>query len=97
MTSEKLIQVFTFYRQELAGRGISPEQLEDYHSTGTELEADASLYHLAYMCDEAIVLVRDGRQEKAFRWLGFIQGVLFSEGIFTLDDLKNHSRPDMQL
>lgn len=32
------------------------------------------------------------RREKAMRWLGFIQGVLWTMGIFTLDELKEQSR-----
>lgn len=32
------------------------------------------------------------KREKAHRWLGFIQGVLWMAGRFTLDDLKEHSR-----
>jgi hypothetical protein len=30
-------------------------------------------------------------REKAHRWLGFIQGVLWMAGVFTLDELKEHS------
>ena len=32
------------------------------------------------------------KREKAHRWLGFIQGVLWMAGCFTLDELKEHSR-----
>jgi hypothetical protein len=31
------------------------------------------------------------KREKAHRWLGFIQGVLWMSGVFTLDELKEHS------
>jgi hypothetical protein len=42
------------------------------------------------------------KREKAMRWLGFIQGVLWMSGTFTLDELKEHSRrcsddPDLRL
>lgn len=33
----------------------------------------------------------DGSEAKAMRWLGFCQGVLIQRGMFTLEDLKNHS------
>jgi hypothetical protein len=33
------------------------------------------------------------RIEKAFRWLGFIQGVLYAHGLATVDELKNMNRP----
>jgi len=47
------------------------------------------------MCEEARNnLIPAGRVEKAMRWLGFVQGVLFCFNDFTIDQLKDHSRPD---
>jgi len=34
----------------------------------------------------------DGSENKAMRWLGFMQGALYAEGEFDLDELKEHSR-----
>lgn len=34
----------------------------------------------------------DGSEKKAMRWLGYMQGVLVMSGIFTLDQVKEHSR-----
>ena len=34
----------------------------------------------------------DGSEKKAMRWLGFMQGVLYITEIFTLEELKVHSR-----
>lgn len=34
----------------------------------------------------------DGSERKAMRWLGFMQGALWTLGIYTLDELKEHSR-----
>ncbi len=31
-------------------------------------------------------------REKLMRWLGFVQGILFDEGVFSIDDLRNHNR-----
>jgi hypothetical protein len=31
---------------------------------------------------------------KAMRWLGFIQGVFWSEDVFSIDQLKNHNRSE---
>lgn len=30
--------------------------------------------------------------EKAFRWLGFVQGVLWTKGIYTIDEMRDHNR-----
>ena len=53
--------------------------------------------HLRFMCIEASKFVDAGRVEKAMRWLGFLQGVLWARGFYSLEDLKNHSRPDREL
>jgi len=37
------------------------------------------------------------RLEKMFRWLGFIQGVLWCEGMYTIDQMKEHNRPDQEI
>ncbi len=34
----------------------------------------------------------DGSENKAMRWLGFCQGILVERGIFTLEEVKIHSR-----
>lgn len=31
-------------------------------------------------------------ENKCMRWLGFVQGVLFAEYVFSVDQLKEHSR-----
>ena len=55
-----------------------------------------ALRHVQAMIPKAIVFFQHNRREKGFRWLGFIQGVLWSEGLYTVKQLKNHNRPDGQ-
>ena len=43
------------------------------------------------MVPRALKFVEEGRIEKAMRWLGFIQGVMWSEGIYTIDEMKEHN------
>jgi len=52
-----------------------------------ELLADPNLglEHCHGMIDKMVEFVREGRFEKTFRWLGFIQGVLWSNEVFNLD------------
>ena len=44
----------------------------------------------------------DGSEAKAMRWLGYMQGVLVASGVYSLDEVKEHSRrkwvvaPDVQ-
>ncbi len=51
--------------------------------------------HMQTMVPKATAFFEGGRREKGFRWLGFIQGALWAEGIYSIEDLKEHNRPDM--
>lgn len=93
MTSEKIIQVLSLYREELSKRGVEAKQLSDYQASAQDLGQELILSHMAYLCEEGIKLVKEGRKEKVFRWLGHIQGVLFMAGIYSIFELKDHSRP----
>jgi hypothetical protein len=45
------------------------------------------------MLDKMLEFIRENRMEKVFRWLGFVQGVLWAHGIYSLENLQNHNRP----
>jgi hypothetical protein len=102
MTKEKLKRVFQFYLTELAAEAkrrkdtSAPRQLPEAESRLLQhyISAEAELAHLRFMCIEAQKFVDEDRVEKAMRWLGFLQGVLWAREFYSLDDLKNHSRPD---
>jgi hypothetical protein len=55
-------------------------------STNPMLAADSVLTEIRQRWPE------DGSENKAMRWLGFMQGALYSDGEFDLDELKEHSR-----
>lgn len=46
------------------------------------------LSHARWMCGQVREFVAVGRMEKAFRWLGFIQGALWSLGRGSIDDFR---------
>lgn len=103
MTGAKVKQVLQFYldhfRREDREAGLAPVEPrkmsdDDTLRKGPEVGDVDWAAHLNYMCVEAQKFVDEGRVEKAMRWLGFLQGVLWESGEFSLDDLKNHSRPD---
>ena len=97
MTNEKLIRLFQFYGGEIAKSGVKSRQLNNPDESSKTITLTDQLEHLLYMCQTAIGFVQEGRTEKAFRWLGFIQGVLWKQRTYTLTELKNHSRPDETL
>lgn len=57
---------------------------------------DDQIQHAQGMIPKMHAFLKEGRREKAFRWLGFLQGVLYSNGIYTIDEMANHSRPTKQ-
>lgn len=93
MTPEKVLQVIEIYRKLFTDEDIGKinyphDELVDCAETGLD--------HCHGMLDKIVEFVREGRTEKAFRWLGFIQGVLWSNRVYTLTDIKNHNRPTIE-
>lgn len=94
MTDAKLTEVLNRYADHLVRKGAVPIPFDTAKPIGELPAADAPC-HLFWMC----VTARDsflpqGRREKAMRWLGFVQGVLFARGDFTVAELADHSRSD---
>lgn len=48
--------------------------------------------HIRWMLSEIPFLLEDGKIEKVNRWVGFIQGVLWSNGQFSIDEMREHNR-----
>jgi hypothetical protein len=90
VTKQKLFEVIALYEKFLINRGARSIKIdESVHPTQA-----AALDHALAMLPEMRMFIREGRIEKVFRWLGFIQGILWSFGEFSLNELKDHSRPD---
>ena len=68
--------------------------LGEYAKDLERLKPSDQLRHLQTMIPKAIGFFQEGRREKGFRWLGFIQGVLWTQGVYTIEEMKNHNRPD---
>ncbi len=56
-------------------------------SNATVEGARTQILHLTWMIDEALGWPDESR-EKAMRWLCFAQGVLWANGIVTIDEMK---------
>ena len=97
MTTERLKLVLQFYRAHFDKQypKIGSNQLINIKSQYREdcLSTNDLISHFKFMCQEAQLFADRGQVDKAMRWLGFLQGVLWKSGEFTLDDLKKHSMP----
>ncbi len=85
MTNEKLSEVLEFYYDELDKHEVLYQQ----HSE--PVNSIEVLQHIKWMTTAAQSFIPD-HVDKAMRWLGFIQGVLFCLGFFTIEELRGHSR-----
>lgn len=89
MTAEKIREVVAVYRRMFDEQDI-PE-LKCRHSGPPN--AFVILSHCHAMLTEIDQFAREGRTEKAFRWLGFVQGCLWSAGAYSIEELKAHNKP----
>lgn len=90
MTDEKNFSLIAQYRECL--EKLKAKAVEtDYDACSPSRET--ALNHLLLMLPKMEEFIREGRREKFFRWLGFMQGVLWSLGEFSLNDLRDHNRP----
>lgn len=89
MTDEKIREVLEIYRKLLDKYNVSrkPSPHDVFPLTDKEL-----IDHLYYMLDQIDSFLRQGHRDKAFRWLGFMQGCLWCLRFYTLEDLKNHNK-----
>ncbi|HUO75735.1 MAG TPA: hypothetical protein VMU12_02375 [Candidatus Paceibacterota bacterium] len=91
MTAENIREVTARYRETFAVLKLTPvRQPADVEPGPTMVQA---LEHCYAMLAEIDRFAREGRMDKAFRWLGFVQGCLWACGIYTVQELKEHNSP----
>jgi hypothetical protein len=83
MTREKCLEVLDRYERFLSPLGPKKKDLEMVNHI---------LFKMIPKMDAMLVLPSQEDIEKFMRWLGFIQGVLWQRGWFTLEELKEHNR-----
>lgn len=92
MNRQQIQQALNLYKQELKNRGTIKK---DHALELPLISPERSLGHIYFMIDEVEGFLKQGDQEsleKAFRWLGFIQGVLWANNIHTIRELAEHNR-----
>lgn len=83
MSDERLNKLFEYYGARSASRRDGYLDYIHHHK-------------VCDLCTRALApdMQTPERREKRMRWLGFVQGVLYAIGDFSVDELKDHSRPD---
>jgi hypothetical protein len=96
MTPEKISLACQRYKNLLIGYEpikfptslVIPFQEQDCQ----DLNREASLQHVTWMCTVIEEQLKEGNCDKAERWLCFIQGVLWMNGICSIDEMREDNR-----
>jgi hypothetical protein len=86
MKDEKILEVCGVYTEKL--KSIDKDKVKLYYNSNEQLE------HIEWMLTQIPIFLKAGRKEKANRWLGFVQGVLWARKIYMIEDMKGHNKPD---
>lgn len=95
MTPAQVRYAASKYAARLGGMGVRPSCAP---LVAAGLPAAAQLGHAMWMCSELEGMSERGEMssahavEKAMRWLGFVQGVLWAAGVYSVDDMKDDNR-----
>lgn len=89
MTSAQILEVVNRYDQLLRDAGYMPiEHSHEQHP----ISVRAQLNHVRSMVPRMRQMLNDGHSDKVNRWLGWVQGVLWSCGIKTLAEERDDNR-----
>lgn len=88
VTPEQVLVVVAKYEAELAPK-CSAVPLETASTEFTDIRA---LSHVLWMCGEIRKYVASGDIERVMRWLGFVQGALWSLRYKTIDEMRDDNR-----
>jgi hypothetical protein len=89
MTPQQIHNVINKYRAKLQKANLQPAQFPSEHLvTDWRLQ----IKHCMWMLDRMEEFLKEDRLEKVNRWLGFIQGVLWAQSIYTIENLKEDNR-----
>jgi hypothetical protein len=86
MTSDQILKTVEAYKSAV---GIPAKKSETGEKPMDRLDIMA---HVAWMCNQIPGFLAEGKGEKVNRWLGFIQGALWSLGIRTIDQMRDDNR-----
>lgn len=95
-STEHALRMLDFYCKTLTSMGYRAEAYPHIGERlgGRRLETPKyeTLGHAMWMCDQMRAFLRSGRFAKVYRWIGMVQGILFMNGVFSLEELKEHNR-----
>jgi hypothetical protein len=91
VTDAQVKQVVKAYQDRLEREGYRPAQI-DFDRTTASFPRSRQLEHVAWMCGEIQRSLAAGEREQAMRWLGFTQGVLWAQGVYAVNEMREQNR-----
>lgn len=92
MTIDKIRELLILYEKKLKEE-FNCEPRRANHLKSYDFDEEAQLEHCYWMIVNIALFLSEEKKEKAMRWLGFIQGVLWTNGIYKIHELKDHNKP----
>jgi hypothetical protein len=89
MKTDQIVRVATKYDDLLADKNVIAERQDMSSSRSTSAQR---LSHSRWMCKEITLLVENGHIDKAERWVCFVQGVLWCEGLRSINEMRDDNR-----
>jgi len=91
MTLDQVQTVLVAYEERLRELEADPKRADTSLTRPSEAQA---LRHLAWMCQQMREVLKSDspNSEKVARWLGFVQGVSWMTGLFSIDEMRDHNR-----
>ncbi len=90
MEDPEILAAISKYREKFVELGIPKTQMSTAQVSPAR---DELLAHCHWMLDSIPEFLRTARRGKVNRWIGFVQGCLSAYGVYAIDDLKEHNRP----
>ncbi len=95
MSDQKLLEIIEKYESMLSKLDfVARPERANPELRGTDMSLGARLRHLLWMLGEMRTFLKEGRREKLMRWLGFVQGAFWCDGIASVDSSKRDNMPD---
>lgn len=96
MKPNELLSLIGKYRKKFEEIGVKKIK---HQLDSNPMTPQAGLCHCYSMLDHIEKAVQDfvkdgntAKWEKAQRWIGFVQGVFWSAGVYTITDIEEHNR-----
>lgn len=89
MTHEQVLAAVEKYEALVRKQASEPKR---FFLSGLLPSKQDCLAHVLYMIPELRKHLSSDKAEKAMRWLGFIQGVLWVTGLVSIEEMKDDNR-----